>query len=344
MTWHALRRFYLRFGIAAAVLLVVSSRGFAQEQARPTETVTRQTEVYLGVVTEPVSEAVAAQLSRQLPAGKGLLVRRLLPGSPAEQAGVRPLDVIAATADQPVGSPVELKRRVTALQRGDSLRLSLVRAGEVQSLVVQLGERTVSTLTARHTPPGAMPSSAARLELALNDGTDVEQADGELPRTLHALTLRTRNGREFELNLTYLDERGESRTADLTGSVSTLRSTARTLPAPLQPAIERLLAVAEREKAQSQTVQFRCSPGQQGTSRTLQIAVRQPEANGSIRWFELERTVASGTGPTPLAQTLELPEVQTQLSGMDPAVRARIEQTIKTAALPPLSVRREESQ
>ncbi|HTN01343.1 MAG TPA: hypothetical protein VL132_05675, partial [Planctomycetaceae bacterium] len=106
----------------------------------------------------------------------------------------------------------------------------------------------------------------------------------------------------------------------------------------------RHLDAAEREKLLARTVQFRCSPGQLGAERTLQISVRQPEASGAVRWFELERTIAAGPGPMRLSQTLDLPEVQSQLSDMDPAVRARIEQTLKTASLPAVGLKREESQ
>lgn len=165
-----------------------------------------------------------------------------------------------------------------------------------------------------------------------------------VPRTLHALTLRTEDGRQFNLSLEYLDAQGQPKAASLSGDVATLREDLRSLPEAVQQAAGRHLDVAEREKLLARTVQFRCSPGQLGTERTLQISVRQPEASGAVRWFELERTIAAGPGPMPLAQTLDLPEVQSQLSDMDPAVRARIEQTLKTASLPAVGFKREESQ
>lgn len=143
--------------IASTVLLTVgtSRPADAQDSSRPTETVTRRTEVYLGVITEPVSEAMATQLRRQLPGGRGLLVKRLLPGSPAERAGLRPLDIIAATDGQPVGRPEDLKERIVRRKPAELLKMSVIREGETQSLDVPLGERTVSTLIARHFPPQA---------------------------------------------------------------------------------------------------------------------------------------------------------------------------------------------
>lgn len=330
--------------IASAALLALElpHAADAQDSGQPTETVTRETEVYLGVITEPVSEAMATQLRRQLPSGRGLLVKRLLPGSPAERAGLRPMDIIAATDGQPVGRPEDLKERVVRRKPAELLKMSVIREGETQSLDVPLGERTVSTLIARHFPPRAGTGGAER---SLAPESFDALADVEtVPRTLHALTLRTKDGRQFNLSLEYLDTKGQPQAAALSGDVTTLREDLKFLPEAVQQAAGRHLDAAEREKLLARTVQFRCSPGQLGAERTLQISVRQPEASGAVRWFELERTIAAGPGPMPLSQTLDLPEVQSQLSDMDPAVRARIEQTLKTASLPAVGLKREESQ
>jgi hypothetical protein len=326
----------------AMLLAAVAPGAVAQESGQPTETVTRQTEVYLGVVTEPVSEAMAAQLRRQLPDGRGLLVKRLLPGSPAERAGLRPLDIIAATDGQPVGRPDELKERILRRKPAELLKMNVIREGESQTLDVSLGERTVSTLISRHFPPPAASGGAERAPSP--EPSDSLAAAESVSRTLHALTLRTKNGRQFDLHLEYLDAEGKSQVEDLSGEPSALRADLKTLPVAIQQAASRHLDIAEREKLLARTIQFRCSPGQQGPERTLQISVRQPESSGAVRWFELERTVSAGPGPTPLAQTLELPEIQSQLGDMDPAVRARIEQTLKTASLPAVGIKREESQ
>lgn len=329
--------------IASTALLAIElPRTAAQDSGQPTETVTRKTEVYLGVITEPVSEAMATQLRRQLPGGRGLLVKRLLPGSPAERAGLRPMDIIAATDGQPVGRPDDLKERVVRRKPAEHLKMSVIREGETQSLDVPLGERTVSTLIARHFPPQAGSGGAERS--LLPEPNDALAAVETVPRTLHALTLRTKDGRQFNLSLEYLDAQGQPKTAALSGDVATLRENLSSLPEVVRQAAGRHLDAAEREKLLARTVQFRCSPGQLGTERTLQISVRQPEPSGAVRWFELERTIAAGPGPMPLAQTLDLPEVQSQLSDMDPAVRARIEQTLKTASLPAVGFKREESQ
>lgn len=343
MTSPSIRRLIASLGCAVLLAWGEQYVAVGQDAGQPSETVTRKTEVYLGVITEPVSEAMAAQLRRQLPSGRGLLVKRLLPGSPAERSGLRPLDIIAATDGQPVGRPEDLKERIVRRKPADLLKMNLIREGEVQTLDVPLGERTVSTLVARHFPPqpdAGVPVRSPAPDAAAGTLAGTKSA----PRTLHALTLRTKDGRQFDLRLEYLDTEGKPQVADLSGDVVALREDLKSLPDHIHQTASRHLDTAEREKLLARTIQFRCSPGQLGAERTLQISVRQPEASGAVRWFELERTVAAGPGPMPLAQTLDLPEVQSQLSDMEPAVRTRIEQTLKTASLPALGVKREESQ
>ncbi|HEV8358009.1 MAG TPA: trypsin-like peptidase domain-containing protein [Gemmatimonadales bacterium] len=61
--------------------------------------------------------------------GGGLRVDRVLAGSPADQAGVLPGDVIVAAAGAPLRSAAELARTVALLGRDNWLTLDLVRDG-----------------------------------------------------------------------------------------------------------------------------------------------------------------------------------------------------------------------
>ena len=55
-------------------------------------------ENYLGVVTAPVPDIVAAQVSGLLEEHQGLLVKRVLPDSPAKEADLKRYDILATYA------------------------------------------------------------------------------------------------------------------------------------------------------------------------------------------------------------------------------------------------------
>ena len=94
---------------------------------------------FLGISLEPVSGAVRAALA--LEEGRGVLVRRVVPGSAAEEAGLAEGDVILEVAGRPVRGPRELSRTVSALSPGDALPMKVWRSGQQLALQAFLMER-----------------------------------------------------------------------------------------------------------------------------------------------------------------------------------------------------------
>jgi predicted metalloprotease with PDZ domain len=70
----------------------------------------------------------------------GLVVNRVLPGTPAREAGLRGSDVIIAADDQPVGS-IGALRRIISSASGNSVRLQIVRGGKAQTLTLRWANR-----------------------------------------------------------------------------------------------------------------------------------------------------------------------------------------------------------
>ena len=71
----------------------------------------------------------------------GLLVGRVEPGSPAEQAGVRVGDLLPHVAGEPVTSSWDVLRRVRPLAAGQGVALEVVRGGRVETLSATVAER-----------------------------------------------------------------------------------------------------------------------------------------------------------------------------------------------------------
>ncbi|HEY1379304.1 MAG TPA: Do family serine endopeptidase [Gemmataceae bacterium] len=106
---------------------------------------------YLGIeMAREVAPDVASELGMK--DGKGVVVARVVPKSPAAKAGLKPDDVITTLNGQPVADNRALLRTVGSLPIGKSVNVELLREGHPQKLTLTLeeqpkgyGERTVPT-------------------------------------------------------------------------------------------------------------------------------------------------------------------------------------------------------
>ncbi len=93
---------------------------------------------YLGVVLDNVDPEQVAVL--KLPVAKGAVVIDLEPQGPAEQAGLKPGDVIVQFGDQPIDDLVDLRSRTAAAPAGTEVPLSYYRDGQRQTTQVRIAE------------------------------------------------------------------------------------------------------------------------------------------------------------------------------------------------------------
>lgn len=93
---------------------------------------------YLGVETAPVPRALAAHLG--LGRDFGLVVNTVVDGSPAATS-LREDDVLTRLDDQMLIDPRQLAVLIRARRPGDEVKLSLIRSGREQVVVLKLGGR-----------------------------------------------------------------------------------------------------------------------------------------------------------------------------------------------------------
>jgi hypothetical protein len=110
----------------------------------PSEGSRIETGVFLGVMSLRVPEEVKAQLS--LPAGFGLVVEAILPGSPAEKAGLLRHDVLLAFGDQELVNPEQLLALVRRRNKGDEVVLKVMSQATLKEVRVVLDEGPVETV------------------------------------------------------------------------------------------------------------------------------------------------------------------------------------------------------
>jgi serine protease Do len=93
---------------------------------------------WLGVMIQPVDRDLAASFGLDKPTGA--LVSRVLPGSPAETAGVQAGDVILSFNGEEIEESSELPQVVGLLSSGTKAQAKVMRDGERTTLTIEIGD------------------------------------------------------------------------------------------------------------------------------------------------------------------------------------------------------------
>jgi Do/DeqQ family serine protease len=96
---------------------------------------------WLGVALEPLNDDLAQALGA--PKGRGAVVKRILPGGPAEKAGLQPNDVILHFGETTVGDLQHLQRLVLDAPVERPVTLRVLRQGKEVSVSVTISEAPV---------------------------------------------------------------------------------------------------------------------------------------------------------------------------------------------------------
>lgn len=99
---------------------------------------------WLGVQIQPVTEEIAASLG--LPETRGVLVADVIPGTPAEAAGIRSGDVILQAAGERMEEYRDLTKLIAGIDAGTQIKLVVSRSGETLSIPVTIGEMPAEDL------------------------------------------------------------------------------------------------------------------------------------------------------------------------------------------------------
>src|SRR5688572_330211 len=103
---------------------------------------------FLGVNTSPIAGRGFDNL--KLPRGVGLVMDAVDPGGPADQAGIRPGDVLEKLDDQLLVNVEQFTALVRSGKPGDEVAITIYRDGKPQTIKAKLGQKEV---TQRETGP-----------------------------------------------------------------------------------------------------------------------------------------------------------------------------------------------
>jgi serine protease DegQ len=99
----------------------------------------RVTRGWIGVEPQDLTPELAQTFN--LPIREGVLITGVLQGGPAQEAGIRPGDVVVRVQDQPVTSTVQLLNAVAALRPEARATIEVQRAGERLAFEVKVAQR-----------------------------------------------------------------------------------------------------------------------------------------------------------------------------------------------------------
>ncbi len=105
---------------------------------------------WLGVAIDEVPDEGTSKLG--LSEARGVLVREVLAGEPADRAGLKALDVILSVDSEPIHGPRDLQRVIATTPPGKTVKLRLIREGKETDLPVTVGLYQEPTERQRDTP------------------------------------------------------------------------------------------------------------------------------------------------------------------------------------------------
>jgi serine protease Do len=135
----------------------------------------------IGVVIQEVTKDLADSFG--LPKPVGALVNQVEKGSPADKAGVEPLDIIVSFDGKPIGSSSDLPRIVGSTRPGSKAAVQILRKGATKDLTMTVGELPEDRLaSSRESPSTAKPAEVAanRLGLVVTELTAEQKRDLKL--------------------------------------------------------------------------------------------------------------------------------------------------------------------
>jgi serine protease Do len=97
------------------------------------------TRAYLGIGMYPVTEAIAQRYHLDRPTG--VLIDQVMEDSPAEKAGLKPLDVLLMVDNQEMDAPNQVQNYIALKDPGDVVTLSILRDGKQRPVKVTLGQK-----------------------------------------------------------------------------------------------------------------------------------------------------------------------------------------------------------
>lgn len=122
---------------------------------------------WLGIAMKPVNEVVAQRYNMDRP--RGVLIDQVMDGSPAEKAGLKPLDILLKVDGKDMSRPNEVQNAIALKNPSDVVKLKILRGGKEKEISVKLGQRDTGKETIGIKTEEDLPKLGLEVETLTDD-------------------------------------------------------------------------------------------------------------------------------------------------------------------------------
>ena len=339
--------------------IIKNAQGKFRVTSRPTgETDQRN---FVGIVTEPVPAALAAQLNNMMKAGQGVGLKIVLPNTPAHKAGLKTFDVLTTFNGQAITSSDALRKLVIDADKNSKVQFGVIRASKHQTIEVTLIQKLFRHYRFSVSPVGQKPQLQNKSKQAptkqpkkddpiASRSTKSDPLDRSVPLGLsHAPVTTTHNlsllfvgsvKGAYTVEVSYQDERDTLQTHQFKGNPKEIREQIIDMPNHVQMMInERIkelnMAVAVQGKAR---FRFQMKGHMQGNARFIRVFLSRATKEKTVRMVELDHHL----GNRPSLNTNQIMGNQvfaTELKQLNPTIQEQIRATLQRVRIPTAQVR-----
>lgn len=334
---------------------VDASKGKFRITSRPTgETEQRN---FVGIVTEPVPAALAAQLNSMMKSGQGVGVKLVLPDSPAHKSGIKMFDVLTTFNGKAITSSDVLRKFVMDVEKGSQVQFGVIRASKHQVIKVTLTQKLFRFHKFSVSPVGQKPSAnqnqPSKTEPA-QDGpiasrsTEADPLGRKQPlglsripvTTTHNLSLlfvgSVKEGSSVEIS--YQDDNDTLQTHHFTGTQKEISNQIVDMPDHVQMIINERLKDLKMALQGQPTFRFQMKGHMQGNARFIRVFLSRGTKEKSVRMVELDHHL--GNRPKLNVNQILGNQIFTQeLKQLNPTIQQQIRATLQRIRIPTAQVR-----
>lgn len=104
---------------------------------------------HIGIMIQKLTPGLAKALG--VKTSEGVVVSKVMKGSPADKAGIKTEDVIVSANGHEITSPLQLRNAVGLLEVGQKVKLGVIRDNKKQTITVKVGKKSSASVSAGNT-------------------------------------------------------------------------------------------------------------------------------------------------------------------------------------------------